>query len=69
MAVEFTKSFVSQFQYNDLTPHISWGTQFITWAGLDKHPDQPVKDFVKKLKAERMKSKAIELVRSVTVPD
>lgn len=69
MAVEFKKSFVSQFHYNDLTPNISWGTQFITWAGLESFPDEDVKEFVKKLKAERMKSKAIELVRSHTVPD
>ena len=69
MAVEFKKSFVSQFKYNDLTPGTSWAEQFIRWARLDNYPDEDVKEFVKKLRAERMRSKAMELVRGVTVPD
>jgi hypothetical protein len=66
--VEFTKSFVAGFKYNDLTPHISWGKQFVAWAKLDSSPDEDVRTFATKLKSQVLRQKAIELVRSHTVP-
>lgn len=66
--VEFKKSFVAEFKYNELTPHISWGKQFASWAKLDSSSDEEVRAFATKLKSQIVRQKAIELVRSHTVP-
>ncbi len=67
--VEFKKSFVAGFKYNELTPHISWGKQFIAWAKLDKSEDEKTKEFVSKLSNTVIRQKQIELVKNHTVPD
>ena len=66
---EFKKSFVSGFKYNDLTPHIPWGRQFVNWSRIDSHVDEEMRVFAKKLAGTVLRQKAIELVRSHTVPD
>lgn len=68
MAVEFKKSDVANFRYNELQPQLSWGKQFVAWFKLDKSEDEQVRAFASKLSTTVIKQKAIELVRSHTVP-
>mgnify|MGYP000620803675 CR=1 FL=1 len=69
MAVEFKKSDVANFRYNELTPHISWGKQFVAWSKIDKSENEELKAFASKLSSTVIRQKAIELVRTHTVPD
>lgn len=67
--VEFTKSFVSGFRYNEMTPQVSWGIQFSNYAGLRNHESPDVREFDAKLRGTVLRQKAIELVKNHTVPD
>jgi len=66
--VEFKKSFVAGFKYNELTPQVPWGRQFVNWSKIDKSEDEEMKAFAKQLGSTISRQKAIELVRSQTVP-
>lgn len=69
MAAQLKKSQVAAFSYNDLTPQISWGKQFVTWSKIDKSEDPEMLAFAKQLGSTLIKQRAIELVRTHTVPD